>query len=149
MQGLNSRLGRFHKTKNNGDKMNAHNRFDADDQLTMYTDRTKRDDVGRVLDHKDQILSKANRGPLARFFGSIRDLMAMIAAYANGRYRAVPWSTIAAAVGCLIYVLSPIDFIPDIVPVFGLVDDAAVLAAALKLVGDGLDDFLDWQSRQT
>lgn len=129
--------------------MNTNDRFNADDQLAKYTNRTRVRDVGTVLDHQDQILSKAHQGPLVKFFRSIRDLMAMIAAYSNGSYRAVPWSTIAAAVGCLIYVLSPIDFIPDFVPFVGLVDDAAVLAAALKLIGDDLAKFQDWQAGQT
>jgi uncharacterized membrane protein YkvA (DUF1232 family) len=40
----------------------------------------------------------------------------------------------AALLGALAYFVLPIDLIPDILPVLGYADDAAVLAAALRLV---------------
>ena len=46
----------------------------------------------------------------------------------TGKYKKVPVGTIAAIVGTLLYVLSPIDFIPDFMPVVGYLDDAAMLA---------------------
>jgi uncharacterized membrane protein YkvA (DUF1232 family) len=30
--------------------------------------------------------------------------------------------------GCVLYILSPIDFIPDVIPVVGWIDDLGVLA---------------------
>jgi len=40
-------------------------------------------------------------------------------------------------VGCALYVLSPIDFIVDVVPVVGWIDDIAVIAlTARSLVND-------------
>lgn len=119
--------------------------FDADGQLAKYTAKAKSSDVERVLEQREKIFSKAKRGPLAKALGSLRELIALVAAYANGSYRAVPWSTIAAAVGCLVYVLSPLDFIPDFVPGVGLIDDAAVLAAAVKLIGRDLAAFRAWK----
>ena len=40
----------------------------------------------------------------------------------------------ATLVGALAYFVLPIDAIPDVLPVLGFTDDAAVLAAAIKLV---------------
>ena len=40
----------------------------------------------------------------------------------------------AALVGALAYFVLPTDFIPDVLPIIGYSDDAAVLAAAIKLV---------------
>ena len=37
-------------------------------------------------------------------------------------------------VGAMVYFIVPDDFIPDSIPIIGLVDDAAVLGAALKLM---------------
>jgi uncharacterized membrane protein YkvA (DUF1232 family) len=39
-----------------------------------------------------------------------------------------------ALIGALAYFVLPFDFIPDMVPVFGYTDDAALLAAAIRLV---------------
>ena len=41
-----------------------------------------------------------------------------------------------ALVGALAYFIAPFDVLPDVMPVVGLADDAAVLAAVFKLVWD-------------
>ena len=47
------------------------------------------------------------------------------------------WGSKALAIGALVYLVSPVDLIPDFIPVFGLTDDAAVvLAAVAKLASD-------------
>jgi len=40
----------------------------------------------------------------------------------------------AVLLGAIAYFVLPLDFIPDYIPVIGYTDDAAVLAAAVKLV---------------
>ena len=42
--------------------------------------------------------------------------------------------------GALAYFILPIDVIPDFIPVLGFTDDAAVLALAIKIVGDQIKD---------
>lgn len=46
-----------------------------------------------------------------------------------------PWARRAIAISALLYAVMPVDAIPDIVPVLGLVDDAAVVMAALVSLG--------------
>ena len=48
--------------------------------------------------------------------------------------RATPRHVQAALIGALAYFVLPFDFIPDMLPVLGYTDDAAVLATAIKLV---------------
>jgi uncharacterized membrane protein YkvA (DUF1232 family) len=47
--------------------------------------------------------------------------------------RTTPLHVKAAMLGALAYFVLPDDVIPDFIPMFGYADDAAVLAAALKL----------------
>ena len=47
--------------------------------------------------------------------------------------RQTPFYVKAALVGAVVYFLVPDDLIPDSIPVLGVADDAAVLAAALKI----------------
>lgn len=47
-----------------------------------------------------------------------------------------PTSVKATLLGALAYFVLPIDAIPDFLPVLGFTDDAAFLAAAIKLVTD-------------
>jgi uncharacterized membrane protein YkvA (DUF1232 family) len=44
----------------------------------------------------------------------------------------------AALIGALAYFVSPFDVLPDFLPIVGLTDDAAVLAAVFKIVYDNL-----------
>lgn len=47
----------------------------------------------------------------------------------------------------LIYVISPIDIIPDFVPVVGALDDLAILALAIPMLMKEVDKFLLWESQ--
>jgi len=58
----------------------------------------------------------------------------LLAAYYCAFDRATPRHVQAALIGALAYFVLPFDFIPDMMPVLGFTDDAAVLATAIKLV---------------
>ena len=47
--------------------------------------------------------------------------------------RQTPFYVKAALIGAVVYFIVPDDLIPDSIPIFGYADDAAVLAAALKI----------------
>ena len=44
----------------------------------------------------------------------------------------------AVLLGALAYFVMPFDALPDLLPMLGFADDAAVLAAAIKLVSDAI-----------
>jgi uncharacterized membrane protein YkvA (DUF1232 family) len=58
----------------------------------------------------------------------------LLAAYYCAFDRDTPRHVQAALIGALAYFVLPFDVIPDMMPVLGFTDDAAVLATALKLV---------------
>lgn len=119
--------------------------FDPAVELERLSSKATEADVQRVVAKEPEIMGKAEKGPLRTFFGNLRDLFGMLRAYIKGDYRKVPWSTVAAGVATLLYILSPIDAIPDFIPGAGLVDDAAVFALALKLIGKDLAKFAAWR----
>ena len=49
-----------------------------------------------------------------------------------------PWAGKAIAIGALIYMISPIDAVPDITPIIGLLDDVAVITAAVTKLASEL-----------
>lgn len=51
----------------------------------------------------------------------------------------------AQMISALIYFVSPVDIIPDFLPVVGYLDDAAVVAACIKLVKSDIDDYKQWR----
>ncbi len=61
-----------------------------------------------------------------------------LAIYFAARDPRTPWYAKAIAIGTVAYALSPLDLIPDFVPVFGYLDDLIIvpagIALALKLI---------------
>ncbi len=66
-------------------------------------------------------------------------------AYVNGRYRAVSWKSMLIVLGALIYFVSPLDFIPDVIPVAGLTDDFSILLWVYSTVRHEVDKFTAWE----
>jgi uncharacterized membrane protein YkvA (DUF1232 family) len=58
----------------------------------------------------------------------------LLAAYYCAFDRQTPLHVKAVLLGAIAYFILPMDLIPDYLPVIGYTDDAAVLAAAVKLV---------------
>ena len=58
----------------------------------------------------------------------------LLAAYYCAFDRRTPLHVKAVLLGAIAYFILPTDLIPDYIPVIGYVDDAAVLAGAIKLV---------------
>ena len=63
----------------------------------------------------------------------------LLAAYYCAFDRETPPHVKAALVAALAYFVLPTDAIPDMLPIIGYGDDAAVLAAAVKLVSDHMN----------
>jgi uncharacterized membrane protein YkvA (DUF1232 family) len=62
----------------------------------------------------------------------------LFAAYYCAFDRDTPLQVKAALIGALAYFVLPFDMVPDMMPMLGFADDAAVLATALRLVASHL-----------
>ncbi len=72
-------------------------------------------------------------------------IASLVKSYINKEYPHVPLGTIIASVSALAYFVSPIDLIPDVLPVAGYLDDAAVIAACFKLIDSDLTEYIHWR----
>ena len=59
----------------------------------------------------------------------------LLAAYYCAFDRGTPLQVKAALVGALAYFVLPFDAMPDVLPLLGFTDDAAILMTALRMVG--------------
>ena len=85
------------------------------------------------------------RGPLARVWDDLHTSVRLVRAWARRDYAGVGVGTIILIVGALLYFVSPIDAIVDVIPVLGYVDDAAVLAWVIGQVRAELEAFRAWE----
>jgi uncharacterized membrane protein YkvA (DUF1232 family) len=81
------------------------------------------------------------------FLQKIPAVFRMIKLYYKGQYK-MKFTDILLPALALIYVISPIDIIPDFVPVVGALDDLAILAFAIPLLMKEVDKFLIWESQK-
>lgn len=86
----------------------------------------------------------ARGGAFTAVMDDFRTLIRLVVAYARGHYRDIPVDALVVIVAGLVYVVSPIDLIPDVLP-GGLLDDAAAIAWVVKVVMSELDKFRAWE----
>ena len=122
----------------------------SDRQTRQALDRESRnvreDDLKSLLERQRKVEQKVHAsGRLRRFSTDIRLMFSLLRDFWNGRYRQIPWKSVAAIAGALLYVLNPLDLIPDVIIGFGLLDDAGVVALCLKLVESDLHRYAAWK----
>ena len=106
------------------------------------------DDPDKLKKLASETSNTANRrpGPLSAVIDDLRTMIRLVTAYSRRHYRAVSAETMILIVAGLLYVVMPIDLIPDAIPAFGLMDDAAVVVWVAKRVRGELDAFRDWET---
>ena len=76
-------------------------------------------------------------------------LVSLVKSYIGGEYNAIPYNTIIAVVATLLYVISPIDMLPDIIPGVGFSDDEIVVSICMKMFHADFEKFKTWRNRKT
>ena len=107
---------------------------------------------GRLVELAKEVLGKLQnvgfKGNLAEFQTSVQLLIRMVKAYAAGEYKGLPWKSLISIVAVLIYFVSPIDLIPDFLPIIGITDDVALVVWLIKTLGDDVRKFSEWEKRE-
>ncbi len=106
------------------------------------------EDIQEVISRADDIQSMFSaQSPLGRFMDDMKIMISLTKDFWNKNYREVPWWTIGAIVSALLYVLNPLDIIPDAIPFVGLLDDAAVISACLFLIEKDVNRYRKWKEK--
>jgi len=121
----------------------------VEDFIKKGSEKVKKEDVEKVVKNEEVIKNRVKEleGKLQK--GIKEDLsllISLIKDYWNDEYKVVPWRTIALIVFALLYLINPLDLIPDLNLPFGLFDDLAVLGFVLASVKDDLEDYKRWKT---
>ncbi|MBI1247204.1 DUF1232 domain-containing protein [bacterium] len=103
------------------------------DRLHEYAERAKSADVDDLRER----LRGMNRGPIKKIWADVMALWRMIVDPKSG------WTSKAIAIGAVLYLVSPLDGVPDLLPLIGLTDDVAVIAAAVATLAFELKRYHD------
>ena len=74
-------------------------------------------------------------------------LVSFVKSYIVGEYKEIPFNSIVAVIAALLYVVSPVDIIPDVIPGIGFTDDAMAVAFCIKMIHDDLEKYKAWREQ--
>lgn len=112
------------------------------------------DDAGQYHDHPERaelLARNAQRraeeppGAVRRVWTDLSTFIRMVFAFSKGEYRSAPWRSMALVLGALAYFISPIDAIPDFIPVLGFLDDAFIIALVMRAIRKDVAAFRAWE----
>ena len=105
------------------------------------------EDKREVMENENKILEILKEdGKLEKFIDDVKTFFLMLKDTFYGDYEGVPVGTIAAIIGSLLYVLSPLDLVPDVIPLIGYLDDAAILALCMNFAKIDVDRYKEWKN---
>ncbi len=80
-------------------------------------------------------------------FKDVQTFFPMVWAILRGKYK-MPWGTFFWAIICLVYLISPIDLLPDVLPLLGITDDGAFILLVLTMLHKDLAAFRQAKQNQ-
>lgn len=82
---------------------------------------------------------------LSSLFDDIKIIIELVKDYAKGEYKSLAKSSVILVIISLIYLVNPLDLIPDFL-FGGFVDDAAVIAYIIKKIATEIDSYKLWRN---
>lgn len=116
------------------------------DYLKEQVNKIKTKDFQTATDGASKIIDMVkNNKTLSTLLDEVKTFVALVNDFVKGRYRDVPYKSIAAVVFGLLYILNPLDIVPDFIPGVGFIDDAAVIGLIIKFLGDDISKYREWR----
>jgi uncharacterized membrane protein YkvA (DUF1232 family) len=90
--------------------------------------------------------SEHEKGVLAEVWDELRAFFRLIRAWVTGAYKEVPWRTLVLIIAAIAYFVSPLDAIPDWIPLAGFLDDLYVLRLVIRATRKDVQQFRFWEA---
>ena len=84
----------------------------------------------------------------AKLKTQIFGLFDLVKDYAKGDYKEMETKDVLMIVAGMLYLVSPLDFVPDFIPMFGLLDDISILSFIIAKLSEEIDAYLLWKNHQ-
>ena len=94
----------------------------------------------------DKLADKGSKdNKFRQLFDVALTLVRLVRSYVTGDYRDISTSTIVSGLAVLLYVLSPIDLVPDFIPVLGFLDDLSLVSWFVGKFQGEITRFREWE----
>jgi uncharacterized membrane protein YkvA (DUF1232 family) len=121
----------------------------------MFSDATgKAEKIVEDKEKTQEVLNKATekahkvKGALEKVWESLTLMFGLVSSWVKGDYRDVPVGSIIAIIAALIYLICPIDVIPDFIPGIGFIDDVFVIGLVVAQVAKDLEKYKIWKNEK-
>lgn len=107
----------------------------------------------RVLNNKHRFfdvftrsMSKAEGiGEFDEIKTDLKTVFSLVGDYLHGNYKKVSKTSLLLIIGSLLYLLNPMDLVPDFLLGVGFLDDLAVFTYMIKKIRQELDKYRNWK----
>ena len=142
---LREKFGKLFKLK--GMKVEGNKFFESAKQRAMNLLKNK-DNLKQLFNNTGDKLSDLSIRNIQNttFSKRVGVLIRMIKAYTKGHYRDIQVQNIVLMVAALIYFVTPLDLIPDFIPVTGFIDDFTVVLWVYNRVQTEISNFEAWEN---
>lgn len=129
----------FFKKKNEKEKVNYEESYKKYESKAheYFNDKERAEDLLNKAKQK----AENNEIPLKEIIEKLQLLFEVLQAWYKGTYNEMPKGSIIMIIASILYFVSFIDLIPDFIPVIGYIDDAAIIAFAIKRLTADLEKF--------
>ena len=98
----------------------------------------------------EEAMEKAEnlQGPLEKVWDKLILMFGVVKDWLKGDYKEFPIGSIVAIIASLLYLICPIDIIPDFIPVVGYIDDVFVIGLVFAQVYSDLEKYREWKIKR-
>ncbi len=96
----------------------------------------------------EKVINKTNNkeGIFDSIWDDLNSLVRLLKAWRTGDYQNVSRKSLLLTVGAFLYLINPLDIIPDFTPVLGLMDDVTIIGFVINSIRGEISKFQEWES---
>ena len=119
--------------------------INPNEEINKRAEGMSREDIGETISKGKKAEQMAKESSFLRqYWKDIKTSFALLKDWYMGNYTKIPFRMVASIAGAMLYLVSPLDVVPDWLPFGGLLDDALVLAAVFAMSRRDLDEYATW-----
>ncbi|MCW8314116.1 DUF1232 domain-containing protein [Sphingobacterium sp. InxBP1] len=94
----------------------------------------------RKITETELLQAESKAKNLGSYVGDFKLLIVMCKDVLSGKYKMNSWN-LSIIIGTILYVISPVDAIPDFIAVGGWLDDVAIVAYAMRKLSEEIERY--------